>query len=226
MAKKATVYPWTSSAGHRLAITVEPASVAWRTWDPARGQVDPAEPSFTEQTTVRSTELIDGRYVLNAGPDRTDRDWAWAEPQIRRGVAPGRKFVLTPPGRRTAEATNTTSKWPWIFLDVYDLAPGGIAWAPFETESPFYERACRIAGEARAWLDATHPEWRAESRRLGVEADLAHQRQTASRMRAAVREARAAIDESRRRTAVLRALRPEGAGIGTPQPRSTASHSH
>ena len=154
MAKKATVYAWTSSEGHQLAITVEAARVAWPTWVAGRGRVEPAEPCFTEQTTVRSTELIDGRYVLNAGPDRQgDRDWAWAAPQIMRGVVLGKDYVLMPPGKRTADATNSTSRWSWSFLDIYDLTPGGVAWAPFESESPFYERSRKIAGEARAWLD-------------------------------------------------------------------------
>ncbi|MEU7800746.1 hypothetical protein AB0B10_15890 [Micromonospora arborensis] len=210
MAKKATVYTWTSSEGHRLAITVEPARVDWKTWDTRRGQVDPAEPCFTERNTVRSTDLIDGRYVLNAGWDQEgDRDWAWAAPQITRGVVPGKEHVLEPPGRRTANATNTTSKWSWTFLDVYDLAPGGIAWAPFSSQHPFYDRSHQIAKEARTWLDAAHPEWRAESKHLGIEADLAHQRDSVSHKRAAIREAQATIAESRRRMTELRALRPK-----------------
>ncbi|MET8349123.1 MULTISPECIES: hypothetical protein [unclassified Micromonospora] len=212
MAKKATVYTWTSSVGHPLAISVEPACIDWRTWVAGRGKVDPAEPYFTEWTTVRSTELIEDRYVLNAGPDRQgdrDRDWAWAAPQIMRGVAPAKEYVLKPPGKRTAEATNTTSKWSWTFLDVYDLTPGGVAWAPFKSEHPFYERSRQIAEEARAWLEAAHPEWRAESKNLGIEADLTHQRDSVSRTQAAIREARATIGESRRRTNVLQALRPK-----------------
>jgi hypothetical protein len=204
--KKAAVYLWTSSEGHRLAVSVEPALVDWRTWVAERGKVDPAEPYFTEQSTVRSTELIDGRYVLNASPGQGDRDWAWAAEQIARGAAPDEEYVLEPPGKRTGNATNGTSKWSWIFLDIYDVGPGGVAWAPFETQSPFYSRSRQIAGDARAWLDAAHPEWRAESRRLGVEADLVRERDSVSRTQTAIREARTTIDESRRRMNVLRAL--------------------
>lgn len=209
MGKSATVYAWTSPEGHRLSITVEPAEVVWRDWVAGRGAVDPAEPDFTEQTTVRSLELLDGRYVLNAGPGREqgDRDWSWAAEQIKRGVAQGKDYVLEPPGKRTANAANSTSKWSWVFMDVYDLAPGGVAWAPFESESPFYGKARQIATEARAWLDATHPEWRAESRRLGLAADLVRQRESVSRAQATIRETRAMIDESRRRMNVLREMR-------------------
>ncbi|MDI6105330.1 hypothetical protein QLQ12_42790 [Actinoplanes sp. NEAU-A12] len=208
MAKNATVYDWTSPEGHRLSIAVEPARVSWRTWVAGRGAVNPAEPEFTEQTTVRSLELIDGRYVLNAGPDRQgDRDWTWAGEQIAHGVVPGTEHVFEPPGKRTSNAANNTSKWSWIFMDVYDLAPGGVAWAPFESESPFYGRARHIAAEARAWLDAARPEWRDESRRLGLEADLVSQREGVSRAQATIRELRAAVAESRRRMTVLRAMR-------------------
>jgi hypothetical protein len=209
VARNATVYEWMSPEGHRLSVIVEAARVVWQSWVAGRGAVDPAEPDFTERTTVRSIELLDDRYVLNAGPDREgdDREWSWAAEQITRGVVPGKDYVLEPPGKRTANAANGTSKWSWMFMDVYDLAPGGVAWAPFQSESSFYEKAGRIAAEARTWVDAAHPEWRAESRRLGLEADLVRQREDVSRAQATIREARAMIDESRRRANVLRVMR-------------------
>jgi hypothetical protein len=202
-----SAYDLDTSEGYRLTVIVQPATVRW-SFAAARLQEE-SRPQFTECMTVRSRELIDGRYVLNDSHQEvpgSDRDWAWAAEQIRRGAPNDRPHVTEPPGKTAARASNGTSKWTWCFLDILDLQEGGISWAPFETEMPFYQRAKGIVGQARQWVDDAHPEWRDESIRLGIVAAIRGEREGIVSKQTEIRAARDKIAEMRRHISDLQAL--------------------